>query len=73
MYCAVSRSSRISSTFVFVAASTSSMSTNRPESISVHALHFPQGRDDTPFSQLIALARIRASVVLPTPRVPVKR
>ena len=73
MYWAVSRSSRISSTLVLVAASTSSMSTKRPESISVHARHFPQGRDETPVSQLIDLARMRASVVLPTPRVPVKR
>ena len=73
MYCAVSSSSRISSTLVLVAASTSSMSTKRPESISVQARHLPQGREETPVSQLIDLARMRASVVLPTPRVPVKR
>jgi len=37
------------------------------------APHSPQGFDDTPRSQLSDLAKIRAIVVLPTPRVPVKR
>jgi hypothetical protein len=35
--------------------------------------HLPQGVAVTPVSQLSALARMRASVVLPTPRVPVNR
>ena len=71
MYCAVSSRSRISSTLVLVAASTSSRSTKRPASISVHARHLPHGCDVMPLvSQLSALARMRASVVLPVPRVP---
>jgi len=39
----------------------------------VQALHLPQGSGVMPDSQFRHLARIRASVVLPTPRVPVKR
>jgi hypothetical protein len=39
----------------------------------VQARHLPHGCAVMPVSQLIALARMRASVVLPTPRVPVKR
>ena len=65
--------SRVSSTFERDAASTSSRSTNRPSSISTHALHSPHGFEVTPVSQLMHLARMRASVVLPTPRVPEKR
>ena len=42
-------------------------------SISWHEEHSPQGWLDTPRSQLSALAKTRAKVVLPTPRVPVKR
>ena len=37
------------------------------------AEHSPQGWELTPFSQFRALARMRAMVVLPTPRVPVSR
>ena len=37
------------------------------------APHLPHGASVTPVSQLSALAMMRASVVLPTPRVPVKR
>ena len=40
---------------------------------SVHAEQVPQGSGVTPVSQLRHLARIRARVVLPTPRVPVNR
>ncbi len=72
-YAALSSSWRISSTLVLVAASTSIRSTKRPASISRQLEHFPHGVAVIPVSQLSALARIRASVVLPTPRVPVKR
>ncbi len=72
-YCAVSSSWRISSTLVLVAASTSSRSTKRPPSISGQALHLPQGSGVMPVSQFRHFARMRASVVLPTPRVPVNR
>ncbi len=72
-YTAFSSSCRISSTLVLVAASTSIRSTNRPASISRHAEHVPHGVGVIPVSQLSAFARMRASVVLPTPRVPVRR
>jgi hypothetical protein len=58
---------------VLVAASISIRSGKRPPSISVQALHFPQGSGVIPVSQFRHLARMRANVVLPTPRVPVKR
>jgi DNA-binding protein YbaB len=41
--------------------------------ISLHAGHFWQGVGVGPFAQLSALARMRALVVLPTPRTPVNR
>jgi hypothetical protein len=72
-YCTFSSSSRVSSTFVRDAASTSSRSTKRPSSISLQAAHLPQGVAVTPVSQLRHFERIRAMVVLPTPRVPVNR
>ncbi len=59
---------------VFDAASSSSRSTKRPASMSVQAAQVPQGVALTPFvTQLRLFARIRAIVVLPTPRVPVSR
>ena len=58
---------------VLVAASISIRSRKRPPSISVQAPHLPQGSGVMPVSQLRHLARMRASVVLPTPRVPVNR
>ena len=58
---------------VFDAASSSSRSTKRPASIAAHASQTPQGVAVTPVTQLRLLARIRAIVVLPTPRVPVSR
>ena len=62
------------STPVFDAASSSSRSTKRPASMSVHAAQVPHGVDETPLvRQFRLLARIRAIVVLPTPRVPVSR
>ncbi len=59
---------------VFEAASSSSRSMKRPASMSVHAAQVPQGVAVTPLvMQLRLFARIRAIVVLPTPRVPVSR
>jgi len=72
-YTEFSRSWRISSTLVLVAASTSIKSMKRPASISVQAEHFPHGRELMPVSQFSDLARMRASVVLPTPRVPANK
>ena len=46
---------------------------DRGQVIALHAEHVPQGFELIPSLQLSALARILASVVLPTPRVPVKR
>ena len=63
----------MASTPLFEAASSSIRSTKRPPSISVHAAQRPHGVAVTPVSQLSALPTMRASVVLPTPRVPVKR
>ncbi len=61
------------STCVFDAASSSIRSMKRPRSISWQLPQVPQGVAVTPVSQLSAFAMIRASVVLPTPRVPVRR
>ena len=59
---------------VFDAASSSSRSTKRPASISVQAAHVPHGVAVTPLvMQLRLFAKMRAIVVLPTPRVPVSR
>src|SRR3546814_14423452 len=44
-----------------------------PSSTSLHADQTPQGSALTPISQFRHLATMRASVVLPTPRVPVSR
>ncbi len=63
----------MSSTFVREAASTSMRSTKRPLSMSLQAPHTPHGSGVTPVSQFKHFAKIRAIVVLPTPRVPVKR
>ena len=43
---------------------------SRPSAISTHASQTPQGSAVGPFSQLNARPRIRAVVVLPTPRGP---
>src|SRR2546430_8072311 len=48
-------------------------STEMPWAISKQLGHFPQGVLVGPRSQLSALASRRATVVLPTPRVPEKR
>ena len=62
--------SRTSSTLVWVAASISSTSMSRPSVISVQASQTPHGSAVGPCSQLSARARMRAVVVLPTPRGP---
>src|SRR5206468_11213461 len=51
-YAEFSRSWRISSTLVLVAASTSIRSTKRPASISTQAEHFPQGLEDRKSTRL---------------------
>ena len=48
-------------------------STERPPAISWQKSHTPQGSAVGPFSQHSALARMRAALVLPTPRAPVNR
>ncbi len=64
----------MSSMPVFDAASSSRRSTKRPASMSTHAAQVPQGVAVTPLvMQFRLLARMRAIVVLPTPRVPVSR
>ncbi len=62
--------SRTLSTPVCVAASISRTSMSRPAAISTHASHAPHGSAVGPDWQLRARARIRAVVVLPTPRGP---
>ncbi len=72
-YKALSNSSRMLSTCVLDAASNSIKSMKRPLSISLQALHSPHGVAVIPVAQFSDLAKIRAMVVLPTPRVPVNR
>src|SRR5215467_15538162 len=72
-YFALSRSSRMLSTPVFDAASISKTSIDLPAAISWHEGHVLSGVIVGPFSQLRPFARIRAVVVLPTPRGPEKR
>ena len=62
--------SRTLSTRVCVAASISRTSMSRPSAISTHASQRPHGSAVGPFTQFRARARIRAVVVLPTPRGP---
>ena len=64
--------SRTLSTCVWVAASISSTSMSRPSAISMHASQTPHESVVGPLTQLSARARIRAVVVLPTPRGPAK-
>ena len=64
--------SRTLSMPVWVAASISSTSMSRPSAISMHASHSPHGSGVGPFTQFSARARMRAVVVLPTPRGPAK-
>ena len=62
--------SRTLSTPVCVAASISRTSMSRPSAISTQASQTPHGSAVGPFSQFSARARMRAVVVLPTPRGP---
>ena len=64
--------SRTLSMPVLLAASISSTSRSRPWAISTQASHSPQGSGVGPLMQLSARARMRAVVVLPTPRAPAK-
>ena len=68
-----SRSSRMSSTERFEAASISITSSEVPAAIAVHDSHTPQGSSVGPFTQLSERARIFASEVLPVPREPTNR
>ena len=63
---------RTLSIWVLVAASISITSMSRPWAISTQAWHSPQGSAVGPCSQLSPRARMRAVVVLPTPRGPEK-
>jgi hypothetical protein len=65
--------SRTLSTPVLDAASISITSIEREEEISIHEGHWPHGSVVIPVIQLRHLASIRAVVVFPTPRAPVKR
>ena len=64
--------SRTFSTPVFDAASISSTSIDREATISLQESQRPQGSADTPSAQFSAFAKMRAVVVFPTPRAPVK-
>ena len=64
--------SRTLSTWVLVAASISMTSMSRPCAISTQASQVPQGSAVGPVTQFRPRARIRAVVVLPTPRGPEK-
>ena len=62
--------SRTLSTWVLVAASISMTSMSRPCAISTQASQVPQGSAVGPVTQFRPRARMRAVVVLPTPRGP---
>ena len=72
-YITSSRRDLTSSTLLFEAASISTISRAVPSSIARQEAHFPHGFPFCGFSQLTALARILAQVVLPVPLVPTKR
>lgn len=68
-----SMSERMSSTELFDAASSSWMLSERPSLKLRHDSHVLQASAPSGCRQLIALAKMRAQVVLPTPRGPQKR
>ena len=72
-YPTLSRSARTSSTPLLLAASISTTSRSLPRVMPSQEAHVPQGSGVGPFAQLSALAKIRAVVVLPVPRGPMKR
>jgi hypothetical protein len=65
--------SRMASTPLFDAASSSCTSSDAPRAISTQESHRPQGSPSSSAAQLSALARMRAVEVLPVPRGPLKR
>ena len=65
--------SRMASTPLLDAASSSCTLRELPWVISTHDVQTPQGSPSTGASQLSALARMRAEDVLPVPRGPLKR
>ena len=65
--------SRMASTPLFEAASSSCTFMELPRVISRHDVHTPQGSPSTGASQFKALAKMRADDVLPVPRGPLKR
>ena len=67
------RRSRMSSTLLFDAASSSWRSKLVPASIDWQEAQVPSGSPSCGFSQLSTLARMRAAVVLPVPRGPLSR
>ena len=73
IYFALSNSSRILSTWVCEAASSSTTSSIRPAVICSHISHVRHGAPSMVWRQLTIFATIRARVVFPTPRVPVNR
>ena len=68
---ASSRRARTFSTPLLEAASSSTTSITEPSAMPRQAAHLPQGLPSTGCSQFTALARMRAQVVLPVPRVPI--
>ena len=66
-------SSRMLSTPLFDAASSSNTSNDVPRSIARHTSHTPQGSPSLTFGQFRAFARMRAVDVLPVPRGPLNR
>ena len=68
-----SMSSRMSSTLLVLAASSSMTSKLVPASTDLHDSHSQHGSPSSGFSQLRTFARMRADVVLPVPRGPENR
>ena len=62
-----------SSTLFLDAASISMTFMEAPSAIALQLLHVRQGSPSCRFSQLIAFAKIFATVVLPVPRLPQNR
>ena len=65
--------SRVSSMPRLVAESSSCTSRDAPLRMATHEPHVPQGSPSSACSQLSAIARMRAVLVLPVPRGPLKR
>ena len=65
--------SRMASTLLLEAASSSNTSNDPPSAMATHDSHTPHGSPSLTSLQLRALARMRAVVVLPVPRGPLSR